>query len=333
MSGHNFHDPLRTWLETSFPHIFEAASRVRHADTTRALFSLPRYPFNLAKQRVNGKYFAVDLRGSMGMGAMLTHTVKLLKYADDNGLHPVIAFTNPLYTNTSASDWFGDYFEFNAEWRVDQKTKSQLSFLHLSNEHSLCGISLPKRMELHEARRLFLKYIAIRHAAHDLVEDLSRGINGNVYDVSIHYRGTDKNREAISVPYEDIVRKLESLTRNGLPILSAFLATDERSFGDYIRQKFPTIEFYSFDLGQQDTARKPRHFSTMSGRDKAIEALVNILAISNSTVCIRTCSHLSAWSKILNPALKTHTVNRLRKKVGSFPEKEVLESEALSLSS
>jgi hypothetical protein len=332
MSGPNFPNSIRTSLEANFPHIFEAASRVRHADTTRVLFALPYYPFNLAKQRVNGKYFAVDICGSMGMGAMLTHTVKLLKYADDNGLHPIVTFTNPLYANTSALDWFGDYFEFNAEWHVDQKTKSHLSFLRLSNEHSLCGISLPKRMELAEACRLFLKYITIRPLIRDLVEDLSRRMHGNVYDVSIHYRGTDKNREAVSVPYEDIAQKLESLNRNKLPVQSAFLATDERLFADYIRRSFPAIQFHSFDLGQ-DTGRKPRHFSTMPGQDKAIEALVNILAISKSAICIRTCSHLSAWSKILNPDLKTHTVNRLKKHVGSFPEKEVLEAESPSHSS
>jgi hypothetical protein len=333
MNGSDFSNPIRTWLKASFPLIFEAASRVRHADTTRALFALPRYPFNLAKQGVNGRYFAVDICGSMGMGALLTHTVKLLKYADDNGLHPVIAYTNPLYATTFRSDWFDDYFEFNTDWRVDQKTKLQLSYLKLYNEHSLCGISLPNRMELSEARRLFFKYITIKPIIHDLVEDFSRRMNGNVYDVSIHYRGTDKKREAISASHEDIVSKLESATRNGLSIQSAFLATDEQSFGDYIRRRFPTIQFYSFDLGQKDTGRKPRHFSTMSGRDKAIEALVNILEISKSAVCIRTCSHLSAWSKILNPNLKTHTVNRLKRHIGSFPEREILEAESLSLGS
>jgi hypothetical protein len=330
MSNPHSPSPVRAWLKAGLPRTFEAASRIRHADATRALFALPRYPFNLAKQRVNGKYFAVDIRGSMGMGAMLTHTVKLLKYADNHGLRPVFSFTNPLYANTPGSDWFGDYFEFNTDWHVDQKIRSQLSFLQLFHEHSLCGISLPKRMELGEAHRLFLKYLKIRPVIYDLAMDLSRRVSGNAYDVSIHYRGTDKNREAVSVPYEDIAHKLESLTKNGLRAKFAFLATDELSFGDYIRQSFPAIQFYSFDLSQESASRSPRHFSNLSGRDKAVEALVNIVAISRSAVCIRTCSHLSAWSKILNPDLTTHTVNRLRKHVDTFPENKIFEAEALS---
>jgi hypothetical protein len=264
----------------------------------------------------------------MGMGAMLTHTVKLLKYADDNQLHPVIAYTNPLYATGIETEWFDQYFQLQAEFSVTPKARSGLSYLKLSNERSLCGIPLPNRMELNEARRLFLKYITIRPSIYALVDDLMRDVDGKVYDISIHYRGTDKNREANTISYEKFADAVDRLVRERLDVRSAFLATDEKAFAEYIRRRFPKVQFSSFDLGEGNTDLKPRHFSSMSGHDKAIEALVNMISISRSAICIRTCSYLSAWSRILNPNLETRTMTRLNRHAGSFPEREVLESEA-----
>jgi hypothetical protein len=67
----------------------------------------------------------------------------------------------------------------------------------------------------------------------------------------------------------------------------------------------------------------------LGGADKAIEALVNIVAIGRSPVCIRTSSHLSAWSKILNPGMQTFTLNRPHDWMPQFPEAEIADLEAL----
>jgi hypothetical protein len=294
------------------------------------LAALPSFPLNRIKRSINGRYFAVDVCGSMGMGGMLTHLVKILSYADQNELLPVIAFTNPLYANSPKSDWFNEYFEMNADYSIDPKVKSELTFLKVFNQHSLTGLSVPKRMSLSEANRIFFKYVKIKPVVHDLVENLMRGMNDRLYDVSIHFRGTDKHREAAPVGYDEVAEKLESLVQSGLRLRSAFLATDEQLFRVYITRRFPHIQFSSFDYGEDISGTKPRHFSSMPGESKAIEALVNIVAISKSAECIRTCSYLSAWSKILNPDLITYTLNRPNRTEGSFPELEILDAEAFT---
>jgi hypothetical protein len=113
------------------------------------------------------------------------------------------------------------------------------------------------------------------------------------------------------------------------PVREVFLATDDPTFAVHLTEQFPTQRFTSFFT--DDVARpfgQPRHFSSMSGHDKAIEALVNILAIARSPLCIRTCSHLSAWSAILNPEMRTISLNRLHAGIPSFPEREIAQKEA-----
>src|SRR5436309_593087 len=146
---------MKLWLEANFPHVVERVSRVRHADTTRILFALPSYPSNRAKHRANGKYLAVDIQGRMGLGGMLTHTARLLKFAEDNRLCPVISFTNPLYADSPGIDWFDRYFQLNPEFVIADRTKSALSFLELSHERSLLGLALPQSIQIREANRLF----------------------------------------------------------------------------------------------------------------------------------------------------------------------------------
>jgi hypothetical protein len=106
-----------------------------------------------------------------------------------------------------------------------------------------------------------------------------------------------------------------------------FLATDDAGFARTIRQRWPRIVFTSYDLGEVAEG-KARHFSDLGVDDKAKEALVNMFLLARAPVCVRTMSYMSSFVRLINPDIRTVTVN---KRIGAdtpFPERQILELEA-----
>jgi hypothetical protein len=317
---------VKSWLRNRSPMLYETLVKTRHSDAARYLASRPFYSLHRARQSRNGRYFAFDVCGACGMGAVLTHTVLLLKYAEQAGQVPVIAFTNPLYGSVPGADWFPNYFAMTPEYAIGESTRGCLNYLKVHHEFSAAGFGVPERISLVEANRVFSRYISVKREVWDVADSIAASLPNPRYDLSIHYRGTDKWLEATAASFDDVAAKIEALMQNGLKVQKVFLATDAIDFDRYIRNRFPSVQFFDFNVMPLEDGSTPRHFSTISGGDKAIEALVNILALSRSAVCIRTCSYLSAWSKILNPSMRTYTLNRLHKPQ-LFPEAGIAEAE------
>jgi hypothetical protein len=317
---------VKNWLRNRSPALYGTLVKARHSDTVRYVASRPFYSRDRARQSRNGRYFAFDVCGACGMGAVLTHTVLLLKYAERTDQIPVIAFTNPLYGSVAGADWFPDYFAMTPVYQIGDATKGRLNYLKIHHEFSAAAFGVPQRISLAEANSVFSRYITIKSTVDDIVASVSAGTPNAPYDLSVHYRGTDKTLEATTASFDDVTAKIESLRQDGLRVEKVFLATDVVDFDRYIRNRYPAIEFHDFNVLPLEQGPAPRHFSAINGRDKAVEALVNIVAHSRSRVCIRTCSYLSAWSKILNPAMKTCTLNRPYK-TQVFPEAEIVDAE------
>jgi hypothetical protein len=320
--------PLKRWAFHFAPRAIRWCQTAYHSDAKKWLWSAPSYPIDRLLQRRNGGIFAFDIFSQMGLGAMLTHTVKLLKYIDDSGLVPAIRFTNPLYAARRGEDWFGDYFALRDSRQVESMPR-RLTFLRIAQEYSAGAFRVPAHLELAEAQRLFTKYIVIKPIILDAVDRLTQGLPNGKFDLSLHDRATDKVTEASAVSYQQFVDRLAVVLDSRKNVRTAFLATDDSGFVAFVKDRFPTVRFVSFYKGNHvPMPGEPRHYSAIPGPDKAIEALVNIVAISRSPVCIRTCSHLSSWSKILNLQMQTHSLNRLHQGIPSFPEHEIAASES-----
>ena len=318
---------LKKWVRDRSPLLYENLIKARHSDAARYLGSRPFYALYRARQSRNGQYFAFDVSATCGMGAVLTHALLLLKYAEQAGLVPVVAFTNRLYGSSPGSDWFAEYFEMAPEYQTGAATRARLNYLKVRHEFTAAAFGAPGRLGIIEANAIFSRYITIKRAVYEKVDSLSATNCVCPYDLSIHYRGTDKKLEATPASFDDVAAKIDSLIQNGLKVQKVFLATDAIDFDRYIRNRFPSVDFQDFNVVPLDPGTTPRHFSAIGGSEKALEALVNIVALSRSPICIRTCSYLSAWSKILNPSMRTITLNRLHK-AQVFPEAEIAKAEA-----
>jgi hypothetical protein len=300
-----------------------AARSVRHSSCVRYISEMPFYPHDRILQRQNRGHFAFDVTGSIGMGGILTHVIRLSKYADQNSLIPVVRCTGALYATERGRDWFQKLFV--PKISVSIETANRLRFLSVQTDQSYGAFSVPKVMTILEANRLFDKYFGFHPDVHSVVESVLTKGGVRQFDLSLHYRGTDKRLEAGEVPFEILDEKISQLQARGIRIVNVFLATDSVAFDVFIRRRRPDFNFTSLQFGELNRDDAPRHFSNINPELKAIEAVGNMRLIGMAQYCIRTASYLSAWSKIFNPNLKVSTLNTLTDKSVRFPEQEILD--------
>lgn len=293
----------------------------RHSPLVRRAVGLARLPGQLARARHNYPYFAVDIRARMGMGAVLAHAIVLNRYAETHELIPSIVSTNPLFSRRGR-DFLGDYLG-----PTSASVAHRLKPIRFDNLESVFHLEIEHHVPIAEANRLFWTYLHPKSVITDPVEAVLRDLSISQFDLSIHYRGTDKFLEGGLVGYEAVERAIARHVHDGGRVDIVFLATDDVRFEAFVRSRLPNTSFVTYTRGHPSDLLAPRHFSDMAPEDKAIEALVNILLIAHSPMCIRTTSYMSAISKIANPALATETLNRTYRDSRLFPEREVISDE------
>jgi hypothetical protein len=303
--------------------LFKPLSRVKHSRASRILNATLWLPSQLIRARQNRPYFVVNIASRNGMGALLSEAILMSAYAESRNLIPVITSSNPLYSIGLGDDCLALYFEPMNQYELPYNLKP----MRFHTLWSFYHLNFPRHIAIEQANRLFKIYFSPKPIIKERVDLVLRQIQGGQFDLSIHYRGTDKALEAPLVKYEtfaDAIRRYQGMI-DGLG--SVFLATDDSKFEEFIQQAFPAIEFITYKLGEPLDASRGRHFSDMRPEDKAIEAIVNMFLIASSKFCIRSSSYLSAISKIINPDLRTQTLNVTHWGSTEFPEYEVNESE------
>lgn len=256
----------------------------------------------------------------MGMGAVLSHAIVLIRHAEAHGLIPRLTSTNPLFSR-SGDDFLADYLGPNGH------AADRLRPIRFRNVESVFHLRVLHHLSIADANRIFWSHLRPKPVITDRVDGVLRDLSIGQFDLSIHYRGTDKVLEGALVGYESVERAISKHIDGGGLFNVVFLATDDASFDDFVRSRWPGTAFISYTCGHPRNPSVPRHFSDMAPEDKAIEALVNILLLARAPTCIRTTSYMSAISKIANPSLITHTLNRTYRDSRLFPEREVLAEE------
>lgn len=256
------------------------------------------------------------------MGAVLAEALLMCQYAENNGLIPFITSTNPLYSTDSGKDFINHYLG-----PEHQKSTPRLLPIRYHTLWNFYHLKFEKHAPLPVASKLFWTYFLPKPIITDRVDAVLAAIPHQKFDLSIHYRGTDKVLEAPLISFEAYDKAIRDYQTGGGNLNSVFLATDNPDFELFIRQRFPSTNFNTYNLGAPMDATRGRHFSDMSPEDKAIESLVNMFLLAAAPTCIRGASFMSALSKIINPTLKTITLNRTHWGSDGFPENEILAEE------
>jgi hypothetical protein len=275
---------------------------------------------------LNRPYFAVDISGRKGLGALLSEAVLLCHSAETRGLIPRIVSSNPLYASRKGQDFLADYFD-GAPGKSGALPR-RLFPMRFRTLWSLYPLGITQRLPLDEAARVFGRHFQPRPLVSDAVSAVLDSVPGRRFDVSVHYRGTDKFLEAPAAGFERYADALHRHREGGGALRRVFLATDDATFDQWIRARFPDVPFSSYTLGEPLDASRGRHFSDMKPQDKALEAIVNVFLLAAAPVCIRGASYLSAMSRLANPQLQTVTLNRDRWGSTAYPESEILAEES-----
>jgi hypothetical protein len=286
-------------------------NRIRHSELARSLKVIPGVlPYRAL--RASNTPLLIDIQTRMGMGAILSLALRLHNWAALQRADLAVTSTSPLYSD--GDDMLSRYFERPAA--VSRRPMS-----HLAREWIFRN-EAPQHFALGEASDLFVRLFTPNTRLLALLDTAADGTSA--FDLSIHFRATDKYLETGLVDHESILATAGPYLAQASRV---FLATDDAGFALTIRQRWPGIRFVSYDLGEVE-AGKARHFSGLSAQDKASEALVNMFLLARAPVCVRTMSYLSSFARIINPDLQTITVNRRIDAMTPFPERQILELEA-----
>jgi hypothetical protein len=304
---------------------YSSLRNLQYTRTASFLRAAPRFPAQLLYQHANAPYFPFDFRIAIGMGAMLTHIVQLLAYAEQNKLLPACRISNPLYS--SGADAFSEYFALRSQ-KCPAGREPFFYTIRTAEDYTLFRPAA--ELPLAEMSRVFHKYLTFSPRVCDTVENFRLTVP-RFPRLGIHYRGTDKRFEAPEVDYELVFTTVEAHL-DAIDADLVFFATDSSEFSQAIRSRFPWITFISYDSDVNLKIDGPRRFSGLSADAKAMEAIINMLLLSRCDVCIRTASQLSVWSRILNSDLKTVSLNRPFMST-AYPEGEIWNEENASPSS
>jgi hypothetical protein len=306
--------------------LFAPLSKAKHSRASRIIVATLWLPSQLIRKHLNYPYFAVNISSAKGMGAVLVEALLMCHYAEKNGLTPRITSTNRLYAPRSSEDFINLYLG-----PADQVHGPNLRPMRFNTLWSFYHLNFAHHMSLAEANQLFWAYFPPKPMIIGRVDAVLAGIPNRKFDLSVHYRGTDKVLEAPLVGFEVYEKAILDYQARGGSLQSVFLATDDTDFEAFVRQRFPRTVFTTYNLGSTFDTSRGRHFSDMNPEDKSIEALVNMFLLAAAPTCIRGASYMSAISKILNPALRTVSLNRTHWGSSGFPEYEILAEEDCAL--
>ena len=267
-------------------------------------------------RRIAPESLNIDIDTRMGLGALIAYALRVYAYADAEGLEANVASSSPLYSEVKNRDFFQDFFE--------RPTHSDGNFVTGLARKWLLHFGISQDISIEIASSIYnRKFIPNDYLLSKLRPEINKC---SEYDVAIHYRGTDKFIESGVIPFDSMMEQMAEVLPEDGRTREVFLATDDAQFSEIVRQEFKHVNFYSYDLGDVPNGT-PRHFSDLSGSDKALEALVNAHLIARAKICIRTSSYLSALSIIINPQLVTRTIHWTLTDDLPFPERQIFSQE------
>jgi hypothetical protein len=265
---------------------------------------------------------SVEIHSTNGFFAQLTWCLWVFAYCAERSLIPHLVLTSTNYVNLERGpDWFCHFFEPVESAYVDRHVRTTVRIRTLGD----LGLPGSGPMTVERAARLARAYLAVCAEIRDAVDTFVRQHFAGTVVLGIHYRGTDKRREAPRVLYEEVGRAVRAHLDEHPDVGCLFLATDEAAFIDYMRGAFATMRLsYADDL--QSPSRDAVHRPSFGGDGdrEGREALLAALLLSRCDSVIRTASTLSAWASIFNPQLPVTMLNRPYDHCVWFPDRELV---------
>ena len=131
------------------------------------------------------------------------------------------------------------------------------------------------------------------------------------HTLSLHYRGTDKHREAPQQAVADVIERVSRYIDTLQGVENLFVASDESAFIEAASGGIAGLPVISMDDSVRGHEGKPVHLQGLKEGNRAMgyDAVRNALMLSRGGWLCRTSSFLSAWSAVFNPDIKVAVFN------------------------
>ena len=162
------------------------------------------------------------------------------------------------------------------------------------------------------AHELITNYIHILPSIQKEVEDFVDTHFNNHFILSVHYRGSDKRREAPRVSYAVVIDAIQQfIQERPLETIKIFLATDEEPFCELMQNTFSAEQLCVNPCTVRTDSKAPlgTHYSGHR-YENGKNALIDCLLLSRGDYLIRTSSNLSRWATFFNPDIPVLELSR-----------------------
>lgn len=289
------------------------------------------------KIRRSSATIPIDLHFGAGYGAILNEVVKLLAFERDKNVRFHIRVIARYYSRSQDDCVLHSFFdEIDGQGRALEHKSASKGRIRINSlidtpalrSHEKFSGSVADGHQLFFSRYRFKPEIVeeARSTLHALTD-------GKKSLLGIHYRGTDKTSgdrwaEGNPIDAKEFLDHAKSILSHFPDIDGVYVTTDEQKFLDYARREITSHPVYGEDLKRHAALGMGLHIMPGDPAEKAKEAVLIMLMLAQCHYMIKTTSLLSAWAKVINPALKVFVPQKPRVETGGyvFPDKDVYET-------
>ena len=219
-----------------------------------------------------------------------------------DGLHVDFEDQGLYYDKKVGLNWWEYYFE---PIRLGKEASKKFP----QYKKTIYALKGEFEIPLERANELIKKYIKIKPALQEKIDEIYANQFKGHDVIGVHYRGTDKKSEAPKVSYEEAYWKIDEVVREkNFKNLKIFLATDDGKFFEFLKEKYPD-QLFGMDAMRSKNG-KPVHFAkTVENYRKGEEAIIDAILLSKCQFLIKTASNLSQCSREFNPSIPTVQMN------------------------
>ncbi len=207
------------------------------------------------------------------------------------------------YDPSYGPNWWTYYFE---PIRLGEMKNATL--VYLTKEQGLKAWLQRRLMSRKIAAEMIRKYIRINSHIQQKVDAFVAEYFLGYYVIGIHYRGTDKNKEAPRLAYETVFEEVEKHIPQEKPYF-LFIATDEVDFLEQAKIRYLN-RVVALEAHRSSSGDLGIHFENRNNYALGEEALMDACLLSRCNLLIRTSSNLSLWSTYFNGDLPVVLLNQ-----------------------
>jgi len=288
---------------------------------TLVIFSLLQITALQAKQKISAppppKYLYVDECYDIGMFAEFNFITGILYEFDMNptkysGVEINFKKTGLYYVPDHGENWWNYFCEPIC---IGKPKGTKVKYFKKEDyifDFPRYAYFIEAKLPRERVNELIQKYIRVKKPILDKVKNFVDENFTSDYIISVHYRGTDKKSEAVIISYDKIVANIKTyIFENGLDDYQIFVASDEESFVNYMKEEFPGLIISYTTMRSNDG--QALHVSKFTNEYHLGEdAIIDCLLLSKGDILFRTASNLSLWSSFFNPTMPVVLIKERR---------------------